>query len=71
MSGCKARKCIRNNDINRITMTGTVWNDFQRCNKKVYKDGSVEDAMNLTKIQTPVLDRRSTVEKGRYLWRTL
>ncbi len=39
MSGCKARKCIRNNDINRITMTGTVWNDFQRCNKKVYKDG--------------------------------
>ena len=39
MNDCKARECIRNNDRNRIEKTGSQWNDFKRCNKKVYKDG--------------------------------
>ena len=39
MNQCKARECIRNNDSYRIEKTGSQWNDFKRCNKKVYKDG--------------------------------
>ena len=36
MTGCKARKCIRNTKLNH-TLKGC--NDFKMCNKKVYQDG--------------------------------
>ena len=45
MSGCKARKCIENKNIEMKRgsdgkkINGSQWNDFRRCNKKVYKDG--------------------------------
>jgi len=45
MSGCKARKCIENKDkemkkdSDGTKIDGSQWNDFKRCNKKVYKDG--------------------------------
>ena len=45
MGGCKARKCIENKDkemkkdSDGKKIDGSQWNDFKRCNKKVYKDG--------------------------------
>jgi hypothetical protein len=36
METCKARKCFRNKDLNH-KMKG--WNDFKRCDKKVFQDG--------------------------------
>ena len=36
MTGCKARKCIKNTELND-TLKG--YNDFKMCNKKVYQDG--------------------------------
>ena len=45
MGGCKARKCIENKDkemkkdSDGKEIDGSQWNDFKRCNKKVYKDG--------------------------------
>ena len=36
MKWCKARKCIRNTELNH-TLKGC--NDFKMCNKKVYQDG--------------------------------
>ena len=36
MTGCKARKCIKNTELND-TLKGC--NDFKMCNKKVYQDG--------------------------------
>ena len=45
MGGCKATKCIENKDkemkkdSDGKKIDGSQWNDFKRCNKKVYKDG--------------------------------
>ncbi len=40
MDKCKANRCIRNkNIVYPKIVRGSVWNDFERCNKKVYKDG--------------------------------
>ena len=45
MDGCKARKCIENKNIEMkkgsdgTKINGSQWNDFKRCNKKIYKDG--------------------------------
>ena len=36
METCKARKCFRNKDLNH-KMKG--WNDFKRCDKKLFQDG--------------------------------
>ena len=36
METCKARTCFRNKDLNH-RMKG--WNDFKRCDKKVFQDG--------------------------------
>lgn len=40
MDRCKANSCVRNkNLVYPKIVRGSVWNDFERCNKKVYKDG--------------------------------
>ena len=40
MNTCKANACVRNKKLfypKNVRLS--VWNDFERCNKKVYKDG--------------------------------
>jgi len=40
MNTCKANSCVRNkNLVYPKNVRLSVWNDFERCNKKVYKDG--------------------------------
>ena len=40
MNRCKANRCIRNkNLVYPKNVKFCAWNDFERCNKKVYKDG--------------------------------
>jgi len=40
MNKCKANRCIRNkNLVYPKNVKFCAWNDFERCNKKVYKDG--------------------------------
>ena len=46
MTGCKARKCIRNTKLNH-TLKG--FNDFKMCNKKVYQDGFCRRCYELDK----------------------
>ena len=43
MTACKARVCIKNANFNN-TLKG--WNDFKRCNKKIYQDGFCRTCFN-------------------------
>ena len=39
MNTCQARRCIQNRSLKEYNILGSRFNDFRRCNKKVFKDG--------------------------------
>ena len=47
MNRCKANRCIRNkNLVYPKIVRGSVWNDFERCSKPVFKDGFCKRCYN-------------------------
>ena len=63
--GCKARCCIRNLKLHSANFASfTVWNDFEKCNKKEYEDGFCKLCFNEQKS-----DKRTGTAKPDKRWK--